>query len=102
LGVAQDPQMESHMPQVALLGQWIRLLLTNQFVIMPVGDNLQAAFVELRQQGVNVTPTLVTHVAPLGWEHIGLTGDMSGLTPGSLLTVCFDRSGDGSRCSRPE
>jgi TnpA family transposase len=36
---------------------------------------LEAAFVELQQQGVNVTPTIVTHVAPLGWEHIGLTGD---------------------------
>ena len=36
---------------------------------------LQAAFVELQQQGVNVTPTIVTHVAPLGREHIGPTGD---------------------------
>ena len=36
---------------------------------------LQAAFVELQKQGVNVAPTIVTHVAPLGWEHIGLTGD---------------------------
>ena len=29
----------------------------------------------LERQGVNVAPTIVTHVAPLGWEHIGLTGD---------------------------
>jgi len=36
---------------------------------------LAEAFFELQQQGVNVAPTIVTHVAPLGWEHIGLTGD---------------------------
>jgi TnpA family transposase len=36
---------------------------------------LQAGFVELQQQSINVAPTIVTHVAPLGWEHIGLTGD---------------------------
>jgi TnpA family transposase len=36
---------------------------------------LAEAFFELEQQGVNVAPTIVTHVAPLGWEHIGLTGD---------------------------
>jgi ferredoxin len=36
---------------------------------------LEEAFFELEQQGVNVAPTIVTHVAPLGWEHIGLTGD---------------------------
>jgi len=36
---------------------------------------LDEAFVELDRQGVNVAPTIVTHVAPLGWEHIGLTGD---------------------------
>ena len=36
---------------------------------------LEQAFVQLERQGVNVAPTIVTHVAPLGWEHIGLTGD---------------------------
>jgi TnpA family transposase len=36
---------------------------------------LEKAFVELDRQGVNVAPAIVTHVAPLGWEHIGLTGD---------------------------
>ena len=36
---------------------------------------LEQAFVELERQSVNVAPTIVTHVAPLGWEHIGLTGD---------------------------
>ena len=62
----------------------------------------QAAFVKLQQQGVNVTPTIVTHVAPLGWEHIGFQAIMSGLTQGSLPTVFFDRSDGESRCSRPE
>jgi hypothetical protein len=36
---------------------------------------LQAAFDALRARGQAVTPDLVRHVAPLGWEHIGLTGD---------------------------
>jgi hypothetical protein len=35
----------------------------------------EQAFVQLERQDVNVAPTIVTHVAPLGWEHIGLTGD---------------------------
>ena len=36
---------------------------------------LQAAFDALHARGAVVTPELVRHVAPLGWEHIGLTGD---------------------------
>jgi TnpA family transposase len=36
---------------------------------------LQAAFDALRHRGAAVPPGLVRHVAPLGWEHIGLTGD---------------------------
>jgi TnpA family transposase len=36
---------------------------------------LQAALSELRDQRTEVRPELVRHVAPLGWEHIGLTGD---------------------------
>jgi Tn3 transposase DDE domain len=36
---------------------------------------LEQALVELERQGVNVSPAIVTHLAPLGWEHIGLTGD---------------------------
>lgn len=36
---------------------------------------LQAAFDALRAHGQAVTPDLVRHVAPLGWEHVGLTGD---------------------------
>ena len=36
---------------------------------------LQAAFDTLRTRGSAITPELVRHVAPLGWEHISLTGD---------------------------
>jgi len=32
-------------------------------------------FAELRRQGRDVRPELAKRVAPLGWEHIGLTGD---------------------------
>jgi hypothetical protein len=30
---------------------------------------------QLRAQGTTVPDELLAHVAPLGWEHIGLTGD---------------------------
>ena len=30
---------------------------------------------QLRAQGATVPDDLLAHVAPLGWEHIGLTGD---------------------------
>ncbi|MBV8280275.1 MAG: Tn3 family transposase [Verrucomicrobia bacterium] len=36
---------------------------------------LEQTFVELERQGVDVSPTIVAHVAPLGWEHVGPTGD---------------------------
>ena len=36
---------------------------------------LQAAFDALAAQGAAVPPELMRHVAPLGWEHISLTGD---------------------------
>ena len=36
---------------------------------------LEAAYRELRRQGQTVNEDLLRHVAPLGWEHIGLTGD---------------------------
>ena len=32
---------------------------------------LEQAFVQLQRQGVKVAPTIVAHVAPLGWEYIG-------------------------------
>jgi hypothetical protein len=36
---------------------------------------LEAAYRELRRQGRPINEDLFRHVAPLGWEHIGLTGD---------------------------
>jgi hypothetical protein len=36
---------------------------------------LEVAYTELRRQGGPINEDLLRHVAPLGWEHIGLTGD---------------------------
>lgn len=36
---------------------------------------LDVAYPELRRQGRPINEDLLRHVAPLGWEHIGLTGD---------------------------
>jgi len=36
---------------------------------------LDRAVRQLRAQGGIVPDDLLAHVAPLGWEHIGLTGD---------------------------
>jgi TnpA family transposase len=36
---------------------------------------LEQTFVELDRQGADVSPTIVAHVAPRGWQHVGLTGD---------------------------
>jgi TnpA family transposase len=36
---------------------------------------LDRAVGQLRAQGVSIPDDLLAHVAPLGWEHIGLTGD---------------------------
>ena len=36
---------------------------------------LDRAVRHLRAQGADVADDLLAHVAPLGWEHIGLTGD---------------------------
>ena len=38
---------------------------------------LAPAFVELARRGHDVSPELIRHVAPLGWQHIALTGDYS-------------------------
>jgi hypothetical protein len=36
---------------------------------------LDRAVQQLRARGATVPDDLLAHVAPLGWEHIGLTGD---------------------------
>ncbi|WP_173974431.1 Tn3 family transposase, partial [Magnetospirillum sp. LM-5] len=38
---------------------------------------LELAFAELARRGMTVSTELMKHVAPLGWEHISLTGDYS-------------------------
>jgi TnpA family transposase len=49
---------------------------------------LQAALTDMGDQGMLVRPELIRHVAPLGWEHVGLTGDYvwdsSVTSPGDL------------------
>jgi TnpA family transposase len=39
------------------------------------GVYLERAVLRLRDQGVRIPDDLLAHVAPLGWEHIALTGD---------------------------
>ena len=51
---------------------------------------LEPAFTELRRQGRDVPPELAKHIAPLGWEHIGLTGD--------YVWSGADQPADGSYC----
>ena len=36
---------------------------------------LEQAVQSLKTQGQSVDDTLLTHLSPLGWEHINLTGD---------------------------
>lgn len=36
---------------------------------------LERAVRHLRGNGIDVSDELLAHVAPLGWEHVGLTGD---------------------------
>lgn len=36
---------------------------------------LERAVRHLRDRGVDVPDALLAHVAPLGWEHVSLTGD---------------------------
>ena len=42
---------------------------------------LEVAYTEQRRQGRTINEDLLRHVAPLGWEHIGLTGDYVWSTP---------------------
>jgi len=44
-------------------------------VEMLVYPYLSRAVDQLRAEGHDLPDNLLTHVAPLGWEHISLTGD---------------------------
>ena len=47
---------------------------------------LDRAVQHLRAQGVHVPDHLLAHVAPLGWEHIALTGDYVWTSANPLAT----------------
>ena len=53
----------------------LRLNLLVAAIILWNTRYLEAAYRELRRQDQTVNEDLLRHVAPLGWEHIGLTGD---------------------------
>ena len=62
---------------------------------------LDRAVQHLRAQGVVISNELLSHVAPLGWEHIALTGEYD-WNAGSQPTAC-GRSGifPPRSCSAP-
>ena len=66
-------------------------------VIMWNTQYLQLAAAEL-----GVGPEMMGHVAPLGWEHLSLTGDYAWDAEGQLTPGELRRSGPGRRCSRRE
>jgi hypothetical protein len=48
---------------------------------------LDRAVRQLRAQSTMVPDDLLAHVAPLGWEHIGLTGDYVWTAPDPAASV---------------
>ncbi len=36
---------------------------------------LEQTFAELNRSGIATPPEVIKHIAPLGWQHISLTGD---------------------------
>jgi Tn3 transposase DDE domain len=48
---------------------------TLAFVGSPHARVAGLPYTELRRQGGTINDDLLRHVAPLGWEHTGLTGD---------------------------
>ena len=61
---------------------------------------LQAAFDALAARGAAVPPDLMRHVAPLGWEHIGLTGDYVWSANAQPGPGCSGGCAKGRRCWR--
>jgi TnpA family transposase len=53
---------------------------------------LGTALDALRAEGQRVPDNLVRHVAPLGWEHVGLTGDYTWSSANQPLQVSSGRS----------
>jgi Tn3 transposase DDE domain len=54
---------------------WLPSLSTQGPGILWNTKYLEVAYTELRRQGGPINEDLLRRVAPLGWEHIGLTGD---------------------------
>jgi Tn3 transposase DDE domain-containing protein len=53
---------------------------------------LSCAIDDLKAQGVPVDDNLLEHLSPLGWEHINLTGDTSGVRTGVWKVANLDLS----------
>ena len=53
---------------------------------------LSRAVDHLRHQGADVPDHLLAHVAPLGWEHVSLTGDYLG-------AISTSRANGSGRCA---
>jgi hypothetical protein len=56
---------------------------------------LKRAIEALRGDGHLIDESLLTHLSPVGWEHINLTGDYAGTPINGSPKVAFDR------CERP-
>src|SRR5580700_2769877 len=63
---------------------------------------LEVAYAEQRRQGGTINEDLLRHVAPLGWEHIGLTGDYVWSTAVNRRPVRSDHCGNGNPYWWPE
>ncbi|GKO08949.1 hypothetical protein NUKP99_37620 [Klebsiella variicola] len=49
-------------------------------IVMQVGARYHTVYIEravdaLKRKGVKINEQLLSHLSPLGWEHINLTGD---------------------------
>jgi hypothetical protein len=71
----RDPYVNQLIPQRSLLNRASGLNLLVAGIILWNTRYLPGAVDALRRRGTKVPLGLLQHVAPLGWEHISLTGD---------------------------
>ena len=50
---------------------------------------LERAIVALREHGIIIDDESLTHLSPIGWEHINLTGDSTWQAAGRLRKGSF-------------
>ena len=50
---------------------------------------LERAIVALREHGIIIDDESLTHLSPIGWEHINLTGDYTCQTSGRIRKSSF-------------